>query len=187
MRRIVLAHAVAALACLFFAMPAAACPTCFDPRVSLQTPDGRPWSDGRPVTVVVTTQRPEAVALPATGLVVVMRTDGDRTKCLEVPLKLVGSDGTGATYAGIFYPFRAAAYDGKLRLGDETSDISFDVRRLVASAPVAPQADLPLGSIEEPDAFALPADVARVAAFGAALLFLGVGVLLYRRAGPVRA
>src|SRR3989442_495840 len=107
MRRIVLALAVAALASLSLATPAAACPTCFDPQVSLQTPDGRPWSDGKPVTVVVSAQRPEAVALPPTGLVVVMRTDGDRTKCLEVPLKLVRSDGAGATYAGIFYPFRA--------------------------------------------------------------------------------
>src|SRR5438094_576486 len=146
MRRIVLALAVAALASLSLATPAAACPTCFDPQVSLQTPDGRPWSDGKPVTVVVSAQRPQTVALPPTGLVVVMRTDGDRTKCLEVPLKLVRSDGAGATYAGIFYPFRAAAYDGKLRLGDETSDISFDVRRLAATAPVAPQADLPAGT-----------------------------------------
>src|SRR5256885_2118722 len=134
MRRIVLALAVAALASLSLATPAAACPTCFDPQVSLQTPDGRPWSDGKPVTVVVSAQRPEAVALPPTGLVVVMRTDGDRTKCLEVPLKLLRSDGAGATYAGIFYPFRAAAYDGKLRLGDEPSDISFDVGRLAALA-----------------------------------------------------
>jgi len=187
MRRIVLALAVAALASLSLATPAAACPTCFDPQVSLQTPDGRPWSDGKPVTIVVSAQRPEAVALPPTGLVVVMRTDGDRTKCLEVPLKLVRSDGAGATYAGIFYPFRAAAYDGKLRLGDETSDISFDVRRLAATAPVAPQADLPVGTVEEPDAFAIPADVGRVAALGAALLFLGIGVLLYRRTAPVPA
>ena len=187
MRHIVLALAVAALACVSVAMPAAACPTCFDPRVSLQTPDGQPWSDGKPVTVVVSTQRPEGITLPATGLVVVMRTDGDRTKCLEVPLKLVGSDGASATYAGIFYPFRAAAYDGKLGLGDETTDIGFDVRRLVATAPVAPQADLPVGTVEEPDALAIPADFARVAAFAAAFVFLGIGVLLYRRAAPVSA
>jgi hypothetical protein len=187
MRRFVLALAVAALATIFLATPAAACPTCFDARISLQTPDGQPWSDGKPVTVVVSTQRPEATVLPASGVVVVMRTDGDRTKCLEVPLKLVRSDGGGATYAGIFYPFRAAAYDGKLQLGDETTDISFDVRAMSASAPVAPQADLPVGTTEEPDGFALPRDLAPVAAAGAALLFVGLGVLLYRRTPAVTA
>ena len=61
------------------------------------------------------------------------------------------------------------------------------MRRLAATAPVAPQADLPVGTVEEPDALAIPADVGRVAALGAALLFLGIGVLLYRRTAPVPA
>ena len=100
-----------------------------------------------------------------------MRTDGDRTKCLEVPLRSVRSDGDRALYAGVFYPFRAAAYDGKIRLGDDTFDIAFDVRAIAAGAPVAPQAatatqlpvaaqaELPVGSIEEPDAVRLPSDI----------------------------
>ncbi|TMB90934.1 MAG: hypothetical protein E6J38_13960 [Chloroflexi bacterium] len=127
----------------------AKCPTCLD-GVSLQTPDGQPWSTGKPVTLVVSARRgAPGTEFPTTGLAVVMRTDGDRTKCLDVPLRLVKTGGDSALYAGVFYPFRAAAYDGKLSLGDQTFDISFDVNKLVATTPVASAQDLPVGSTEE--------------------------------------
>jgi len=178
MRRLFTALAVLTLAFGLMASPAAAkCPACVD-GVSVQTPDGRPWSDGKPVTVVVSARRgaPEA-EFPTTGLAVVMRTDGDRTKCLDVPLKLVSTGGDSAIYAGVFYPFRAAAYDGKLQLGDFTFDISFDVRTLVATTPVASVPDLPVGSTEE--AYPVLDTLPLVPIVGAALA-LWIGIATYR-------
>jgi len=150
MRRLVLAFLLTMLAVVPFGGTALAkCPTCLD-GVSLQTPDGQPWSTGKPVTLVVSARRgAPGTEFPTTGLAVVMRTDGDRTKCLDVPLRLVKTGGDSALYAGVFYPFRAAAYDGKLSLGDQTFDISFDVNKLVATTPVASAQDLPVGSTEE--------------------------------------
>ena len=150
MRRLALAFLLTMLAVVPFGGTALAkCPTCLD-GVSLQTPDGQPWSTGKPVTLVVSARRgAPGTEFPTTGLAVVMRTDGDRTKCLDVPLKLVKTGGDSALYAGVFYPFRAAAYDGKLSLGDQTFDISFDVNKIAATAPVANAQDLPVGSTEE--------------------------------------
>jgi hypothetical protein len=183
MRRFALALALSALALGMLAAPAAAkCPTCLD-GVSVQTPDGKPWSDGKPVTLVVSARRgAPGTEFPATGLAVVMRTDGDRTKCLDVPLRLVKTGGDSATYAGIFYPFRAAAYDGKLSLGDQTFDISFDVRTLVATTPVASMPDLPVGSTEEAYGFALSDAIGVAPMLGlAALFWLGVAWFITRR------
>jgi hypothetical protein len=109
--------------------------------VSLQTRDGQPWSGGKPVTLVVRVVSSALGSIPQSAVAVVMQTDGDRTKCLEVPLKLVSSDGSTGLYAGLFFPFRAARYDGKLSVGDTVSDITFDVNKLVAGA--APAGDLP--------------------------------------------
>ena len=186
MGRIVLVFALAVLGLAPFAGSAAAgCLTCVD-QLTLQTPDQLAWSSGKPVTVVVSAHRSAPGAqLPANGVVVVMRTDGDRTKCLEVPLRLVSSDGDRGLYAGIFYPFRAAAYDGKLSLGDEVYDINFDVKRLVAGASVAPVASLPVGSTEEPDAFTLPTDIGPVSLLGLAVAFWSaIGLLMLRRRSP---
>ena len=124
---------------------AADCALCAD-NVSLQTRDGLPWADGKPITLVVHVARYAAgVALPASAAAVVMQTDGDRTKCLDVPLKLVSSDGTSGLYAGLFFPFRAARFDGKLSIGDDVSDITFDVHTLIAGA--APAGDLPAAEV----------------------------------------
>jgi hypothetical protein len=183
MRRFLIALAASALALGLFAAPAAAkCPTCFD-GLSVQTPDGKPWSDGKPVTLVVSARRgAPGSEFPTTGLAVVMRTDGDRTKCLDVPLKLVKTSGDSATYAGIFYPFRAAAYDGKLQLGDFTFDINFDVRALVATTPVASAPDLPVGSTEEPYGPTLSSVIGTLPMVGAAIAFWAViAWFLYRR------
>ncbi len=183
MRRLVIALAVSALALGLFAAPAAAkCPTCFD-GLSVQTPDGQPWSEGKPVTLVVSARRgAPGSEFPTTGLAVVMRTDGDRTKCLDVPLKLVKSSGDSALYAGVFYPFRAAAYDGKLQLGDYTFDINFDVRKLVATTPVASAPDLPVGSTEEPYGPTLSSVIGTLPMVGAAVAFwAAIAWFLYRR------
>ncbi|HUQ41925.1 MAG TPA: hypothetical protein VM052_05435, partial [Candidatus Limnocylindrales bacterium] len=85
MRRFMLAFAVAALALASFPATAEAkCPTCFD-GLSLQTPDGQPWSAGKPVTLVVSARLgAPGMEFPTTGLAVVMQTDGERTKCLNV-------------------------------------------------------------------------------------------------------
>jgi hypothetical protein len=183
MRRFVIALAASALALGLFAAPAAAkCPTCFD-GLSVQTPDGKPWSEGKPVTLVVSARRgAPGTEFPTTGLAVVMRTDGDRTKCLDVPLKLVKTGGDSAQYAGVFYPFRAAAYDGKLSLGDQTFDIKFDVNALVATTPVASAPDLPVGSTEEPYGLTL-ADAIGLTPFAglAALAWFGIRSMRNRR------
>ncbi len=128
------------------------CALCAD-NVSLQTRDGQPWENGKPVTLVVhVTRHAEGVAIPASAAAVVMQTDGDRTKCLDVPLKLVSSDGSSALYAGLFFPFRAARYDGKLSVGNDVSEVTFDVNKLVAGA--APAGDLPVA--EKIDTAAAP-------------------------------
>src|SRR5216117_140098 len=183
MRRLALAFLLTMLAVVPFGGTALAkCPTCLD-GVSLQTPDGQPWSTGKPVTLGVSTRRAApGTEFPATGLAVVMRTDGDRTKCLDVPLKLVNAGGDSATYAGVFYPFRAAKYDGKLSVGDQTFDISFDVRTLVATTPIASAPDLPVGSTEEAYGFALSDTIGVAPMLGlAALFWLGVAWLITRR------
>ena len=82
-----------------------------------------------------------AVPLPVTAQPVVMQTDGDRTKCLGVPLKLVQGDASGGLYAGLFFPFRPARYDGKLVIGGDIQDVTFDVNQMVAGA--APAGELP--------------------------------------------
>jgi hypothetical protein len=119
---------------------AADCRFCLD-LVTLQTRDGQPWSAGQPVTLVVHVVGNGPVALPASAQAVVMQTDGDRTKCLGVPLKLVQGDASGGLYAGLFFPFRPARYDGKLVIGGDIQDITFDVNQMVAGA--APTGELP--------------------------------------------
>lgn len=183
MRRLVIALAVSALALGLFAAPAAAkCPTCFD-GLSLQTPDGQPWSAGKPVTLVVSARRgAPGSEFPTTGLAVVMQTDGERTKCLNVPLKLVKTGGDSATYAGVFYPFRAAAYDGKLQLGDYTFDINFDVRAMAATTPLARIPDLPVAQPEEASGVTLSSEIGTLPMIGGAIAFwAGVAWFVYRR------
>ena len=118
------------------------CAFCVD-NVSLQTRDGQPWANGAPVTLVVHfTRHAIGVAAPAGAVAVVMQTDGDRTKCLDIPMKLVSFDGTTGVYAGLFFPFRAARYDGKLSIGDDVSDVRFNVEDRAPGA--APAGDLPV-------------------------------------------
>lgn len=158
--------------------------------VSLQTRDGQPWTAGKPVTLVVETSRHAPGTIPASALAVVMQTDGDRTKCLDVPLKLVSSDGQGAVYAGLFFPFRAARYDGKLSIGDDVSDLTFDVNKIAAGA--APAGELPaaepLDTSAKPFAFVAASQTPLVA--GAAIAFWAlVGLVLFgrqRRTAPTR-
>lgn len=148
MRRIVLALVLSLLTLGSLAAPAAAkCPTCLD-GISVQTPDGQPWSEGKPVTLVVSARRGDSGAeFPTTGLAVIMQTDRERTKCLDVPLKLVSQSGDGALYAGVFYPFRAAIYSGIVQFGDFKFDVTVDVNAVAATAPVA-TSDLPVAAAE---------------------------------------
>jgi hypothetical protein len=169
---------------------AADCGLCVS-NVSLQTRDGQPWSAGTPVTLVVQVDRHALGAIPSSAVAVVMQTDGDRTKCLDVPLKLVSSDGSSGLYAGLFFPFRAARYDGKLSIGDDVSDITFDVNQLVAG--VAPAGDLPVAepidTSAAPLTFVASSQLPLVA--GAAVAFWAlVALVLFgrqRRAAPAQA
>jgi hypothetical protein len=158
--------------------------------VSLQTRDGQPWSAGKPVTLVVQVDRYALGAIPSSAVAVVMQTDGDRTKCLDVPLKLVSSDGSSGLYAGLFFPFRAARYDGKLSVGDDVSDVTFDVNKIAAGA--APAGDLPaaepIDTAAAPLTFVSSAQLPLVG--GAAIAFWTiVGLVVVgrqRRAAPAR-
>jgi hypothetical protein len=146
--------------------------------VSLQTRDGQPWSGGKPVTLVVQVANAALGSIPQSAVAVVMQTDGDRTKCLEVPLKLVSTDGSTGLYAGLFFPFRAARYDGKLSVGDLVTDITFDVNKLVAGA--GPGGDLPaaapIDTSAAPITFVPQAQVPLVA--GAAIAFWSIIALV---------
>jgi hypothetical protein len=150
MRRLLLAFVISLLTLGAFAAPAAAkCPTCLD-GVSVQTPDGQHWTDGKPVTLVVSARRGDpGAAFPTTGLAVIMQTDRERTKCLDVPLKLVSQSGDGAVYAGVFYPFKAAIYSGLVQFGDFKFDVTIDVNKVAATTPVA-TSDLPVAAPEQP-------------------------------------
>ncbi|HEV2009667.1 MAG TPA: hypothetical protein VGS17_01390 [Candidatus Limnocylindria bacterium] len=168
---------------------AADCGLCVA-NVSLQTRDGQPWAAGKPVTLVVQVARHALGAIPPSAVAVVMQTDGDRTKCLDVPLKLVSSDGSTGLYAGLFFPFRAARYDGKLSIGDDVSDITFDVNKLVAGA--APAGDLP--AAEPVDTSAVPVTFVAssqlpLVAGGAIAFWALVALVLFgrqRRSAPAR-
>jgi hypothetical protein len=165
------------------------CVNCVD-QVSLQTRDGQPWTAGKPVTLVVHVARHALGSIPPSAVAVVMQTDGDRTKCLEVPLKLVSSDGTSGLYAGLFFPFRAARYDGKLSVGGDVSDVTFDVNKVAAG--VAPAGELPaaepIDTAAAPVTFVAPSQLPLVA--GAAIAFWTILALVFygrqRRATPAR-
>lgn len=165
------------------------CVNCVD-NVSLQTRDGLAWTAGKPVTLVVHVTRHAAGSVPASAVAVVMQTDGDRTKCLDVPMKLVSGDGSTGLYAGLFFPFRAARYDGKLSVGDDVSDVTFDVNTLAAGA--APAGDLPaaerIDTSAAPVTFVSSAQVPLVV--GAAVAFWTIVGLVFvgrqRRGAPAR-
>lgn len=150
MRRILLALAISLISFASLAAPAAAkCPTCLD-GISVQTPDGQLWSEGKPVTLVASVRRGDpGASFPAEGLAVIMQTDRERTKCLNVALKLVSQSGDGALYAGVFYPFRAAIYSGLVQFGDYKFDMTLDVNTVAAtkadaSTTLQPVVDTPI-------------------------------------------
>jgi hypothetical protein len=165
------------------------CVNCVD-NVSLQTRDGLAWTAGKPVTLVVHVTRQAAGSVPPSAVAVVMQTDGDRTKCLDVPMKLVSSDGSTGLYAGLFFPFRAARYDGKLSVGDDVSDVTFDVNKVAAG--IAPAGDLPaaepIDTSAAPLTFVSSAQLPLVA--GGAIAFWTIVGLVFlgrqRRAAPAR-
>jgi hypothetical protein len=140
MQRIGALLAVALLALGAQTVAAANCVFCLD-TVAVQTRDGQPWAAGQPVTLVVRVSESTQAELPANAQVVVMQTDGDRTKCLGVPLRLVQSDDSGAVYAGLFFPFHPARFDGVLVVGTDVQALAFDVNRMAEGA--GPAGELP--------------------------------------------
>lgn len=156
--------------------------------VSVQTRDGSAWTEGAPVVLVVRATSPAGLTFPDRAISVVMQTDGERTKCLDVAMKRVSTEDGVATYAGVFYPFRAATYDGHFAIGDDVSDITFTVGAAASAlAPIDKDADLPvLGPVR----FDYGPDVRVIGGLGgiAALLFLlGAARVLARRRRTVLA
>jgi hypothetical protein len=184
MRRIFPALVLSLLALASFAAPAAAkCPACLD-GLTVQTPDGQPWSEGKPVTLVVSARRGEpGAAFPTTGLAVIMQTDRERTKCLDVPLKLVSTSGDGALYAGVFYPFRAAVYSGIVQLGDFKFDVTVDVNAVSATKSIATN-DLPAAAPERAVGETLSYVIGTVPFFALAVLFWSAVAFLVAHRQP---
>jgi hypothetical protein len=184
MRRLLLAFVISLLTLGAFAAPAAAkCPTCLD-GVSVQTPDGQPWTDGKPVTLVVSARRGDpGAAFPTTGLAVIMQTDRERTKCLDVPLKLVSQSGDGAVYAGVFYPFKAAIYSGLVQFGDFKFDVTIDVNKVAATTPVATN-DLPVAAPEQATGETLSYTIGAIPFLVLAIGFWSAVALLLARRQP---
>jgi hypothetical protein len=111
--------------------------------VSVQTRDGAAWQEGAPIVLVV--RAASTMQFPDRALSVVMQTDGERTKCLDVAMKLVSTDANVATYGGVFYPFRAATYDGRFSIGEDVHEITFAVSSSGATtASIPPDAELPV-------------------------------------------
>lgn len=127
---------------------AAGCAFCVE-SVTVQTRDGGPWSSGHPIVLVISARSASGAALPDNALAVVMQTDGEKTKCLDVALRKVAGDGAAARYAGVFFPFREATYDGRVSIGDDVTDIKFVVGPgAPAQAPttIAPGVELPVAA-----------------------------------------
>lgn len=140
----------AALLSLLLSGPVVAggCAFCVE-SVTVQTRDGGPWSPGQPIVLVISARSNSGAGLPESALAVVMQTDGERTKCLDVALRKVDGDGELATYAGVFFPFREATYDGRVSIGDDVTDIKFVVGSgAPAQAPtaIAPGLELPVAA-----------------------------------------
>ncbi len=183
---------------------AASCSTTGSPHtrvdaVSVETRDGSPWKSGDPVSVVIRMSRIDADwSFPGDGLAVVMRTDAQRTKCLDVPLRKVGGSDDQAIYAGVFFPFREAAYEAKLTVGGEAHDIAFtvgtpaldtvphpgvaEIGRAAALSDLAPAAP----ATAAVDA-RTPLLAASLAAAAAALALATIGLARGRRRMPVAA
>jgi len=134
-RRLVLAIAISLFSIASFAAPAAAkCAICLD-GMSVQNPDGQPWSQGKPVTLVASVRRgTPGITLPSESIAVIMQADRERTKCINVPLKLVSQSGDGALYAGLFYPYRPAIYTGLVQFGGSTFEMTVDTNTMTAIA-----------------------------------------------------
>jgi hypothetical protein len=111
--------------------------------VTVQTRDGAAWQEGAPIVLVV--RAASTMSFPERALSVVMQTDGERTKCLDVAMQLVSTAGNIATYAGVFHPFRAATYDGRFSIGGDVHEITFTVASApTGAATIPPDADLPV-------------------------------------------
>lgn len=155
--------------------------------VNVQTRDGSRWSEGAPIVLVVRATS-TGVPFPDRALSVVMQTDGDRTKCLNVAMKLVSTDSGIATYAGVFHPFRAATYDGRFAVGDDVFDIRFTVTSGVAnSAAILSDAELPvLGPVRVDYGPAIDARLLSLAGAGL-IAVLGLATVFIRRRLAVAA
>lgn len=167
--------------------------------VSVETRDGAAWKSGDPVAVVIRMSRvDDDWAFPGDALAVVMRTDEERTKCLDVPLRKVGDSGDQAVYAGVFYPFRAASYSAKLTVGGEAHDITFTV----GTPALGPAGSLGIaevgraGSPSEASTFArfdarlapaLPALAAAALTGAAAIALASIWLTRSRRRAPLAA
>ena len=113
----------------------------------------------------------------------IMQTDRERTKCLDVPLKLVSQSGDGALYAGVFYPFKAAVYSGLVQFGEFKFDVTIDVNAIAATTPIA-TSDLPVAAPEQAIGETLSYTIGAVPFILLAIGFWSVVALLLARRQP---
>lgn len=145
--------ALASFALLTLALSAtpalAGCAICVD-SVTAHTRDGESWKSGQPVMLLFDVSRPAAeTAFPETGEAVVMVANRDRVKCLNVPLKKTAETGGTAQYAGVFYPFYDGRFEGKVAIGTDTGDFSFEVGTILPATPVTRSTEVPAAPREE--------------------------------------
>ncbi len=150
-------------------------------RVTAYTRDGGAWQPGQAVLLAFDVRGP-AGSFPESGLAVVMQVQGERTKCLDVPLRRIDANDGLARYAGAFHPFYAARFDGKVMFGDSApQDFAFQVDETLAPATLprdVPAAD-PRAAAPPSPAESLSASLP--AAFLVALLLLIAPLALLRR------
>lgn len=164
MKRIVLST-IAVLTLAFSTLASAGQSGLSIERVMAHTRDGGAWQPGQAVVIVFDVRGAADAAFPEEGLAVVMQVQNERTKCLDVPLRLIDASGGAARYAGVFYPFHEALFGGQVSFGaSDGLDFTFQIESAPASAvssteelPAAdPLAAAPL-SLGEASRVALPA------------------------------
>lgn len=95
---------------------ASASPSC---QICIESAQGELSSST--LTLRFTARAADGVSFPETGTAVVMRFDGQQSKCLNVTLRKTGQDGGLATYVGSFTAYSGLSatskYDGRVDIG----------------------------------------------------------------------
>ena len=155
--------------------------------VRAHTRDGGAWKPGQPVMLMFEV-RGDGALLPQKGLAVVMEIDKEKTKCLDVPLRLLSTAGAAGTYAGIFYPFHEGDFDGKVVFGEGMpQDFAFRVDAALAPAALARDEAIPAADPRAAAAPSLQESVWQALPATLVALLVVLAPLVLRRRRPLAA